>query len=204
MHPSNSKFMFIGSLYNLNTGVCEQPVVINDTPVSRTSTQKFLGVQIDEKLSWESHIDMICRKASAGIGAIRRIRDFVPQDTLETVYKALVQPYFEYCSPLWDNCGKLFKDKLQRFQSRAARVLTRGNYEVRSADVLDTLSWDTLDVRRSRAKSILMYKILNDYTAPGLRNSFIRRSADQPTYSLRNKQTDLTLPSQRRSFKKEV
>ena len=55
---------------------------------------------------------MICKKTSAGIGVMRRIKPFVPVDTLEKVYKSLVQPYFEYCSPLWDNCGKLLTDKL--------------------------------------------------------------------------------------------
>ena len=43
---------------------------------------------------------MICKKASAGNGAVRGIKPFVPVDTLEKVYKSLVQPYFEYCSPL--------------------------------------------------------------------------------------------------------
>ena len=96
---------------------------------------------------------MICKKASAGIGATRRIKPFVPVDTLEKVYKSLVQPYFEYCSPLWNNCGKLLKDKLQRFQSRAAKVLTGANYDIRSVDIIQTLSWDTLDARRLRTKS---------------------------------------------------
>ena len=113
MHPSKSKLMFIGSSYNLKIKNTEQPVVVNNTPVSRTDTHKCLGVQIDEKLSWDSHIDMICKTTSAGIGAMRRIKPFVPVDTLEKVYKSLVQPYFEYCSPLWDNCGKLLKDQLQ-------------------------------------------------------------------------------------------
>ena len=90
----------------------------------------------------------------------RYIGRYVPVDTLEKVYKSLVQPYFEYCSPLWDNCGKLLKDKLQRFQSRAARVLTGVDYDIRSADIIQTLPWDTLDARRLRAKSTLMYKIL--------------------------------------------
>ena len=63
-----------------------------------------------------------------------------PPLTLEIVNKGLVQPYFEYCSPLWDTCGKLLKDKLQRFQSRAARVLTGASYvTVRSADLIDSL-----------------------------------------------------------------
>ena len=73
LHPSKSKLMFIGSSYNLNNKNTEQPVVVNNTPVSRTDTHKCSGVQIDEKLSWDSHIDMICKKASAGIGAMRRI-----------------------------------------------------------------------------------------------------------------------------------
>ena len=50
---------------------------------------------------------------------MRRIKPFLPVDTLEKVYKNLVQP-LNIGSPLWDNCGKLLKDKLQTFQSRAA------------------------------------------------------------------------------------
>ena len=91
---------------------------------------------------------------------MRRIKPFVPPVTLQTIYKTLVQPYFDYCSPLWDNCGKVLQDKLQKFQNRAARIITGASYDVRSADVLDTLGWETLDARRSRNKSILMYKIL--------------------------------------------
>ena len=43
---------------------------------------------------------MICKKASAGIRAMRRIKPFVPVDMSEKVYKNLVQPYFEHCPPL--------------------------------------------------------------------------------------------------------
>ena len=127
---------------------------------------------------------------------------FVPVDTLEEVYKSLVQPYFEYCSPLWDNCGKLLKDKLERFQCRAARVLTGASYDIRSADLIQTLSWGTLALRWLLAKSTLMYKILNDDTASNLRNSFVRRNADQTDYHLRNSATDLTLPKPKRDFLK--
>ena len=42
-------------------------------------------------------------------------------DSLFSVYKGLVQPYFEYCTHLWDTCG--------RFRSRAARVLTGASYD---------------------------------------------------------------------------
>ena len=133
-----------------------------------------------------------------------RVLEFAPVDTLEKVHKSLLQAFFENCSPLWDNCGKLLKDKLQRLQSRDARVLTGVNYDFCSTDFIQTLSWDTLDARRLRAKSTLMYKILNDDTTPNLRNSFVRRNADQTDYHLRDSVIDLTLPKPNRELLKRT
>ena len=65
------------------------------------------------------------------------------------------------------------------------------------------LSWDTLENRRSGGQSVLMYKILNDRTAPGLRGSFVRREIDQTKYNLRNTATNLTLPKPKREFLKK-
>ena len=48
----------------------------------------------------------------------------------------------DYCSPLWDNCNKTLKDKLQKYQNRAARIIAGASYEIRSADVLQALEWE--------------------------------------------------------------
>ena len=53
------------------------------------------------------------------------------------------------------------------------------DHDTHSVDLLNMLSWGTLENRRSGAKSVLMYKILNDHTAPGLRGSSVRREIDQ-------------------------
>jgi hypothetical protein len=151
--------MFIASSYNLINKIGNTPILMNNTPIPRTSKYTCLGMDIDEKLTWDAHIDSICSKVSAGIGAMKRIKPFVPPATLQTIYKALIQPYFD-CSPLWDTCGKTLQDKLQKFQSRAARVITGASYDIRSTDVLDALGWQTLDVKRLENK-LMMYKILN-------------------------------------------
>ena len=98
-------------------------------------------------MTWEKHIDMICSKVSAGIGAIRRIRPFVPPATLKLIYNAIVQPYFDYCSPLWDNCGIGLRDRLQKFQNRTARVISGATYDVPSIDLLESLGWNNLEQR---------------------------------------------------------
>jgi hypothetical protein len=79
--------------------MCEEPVVANSKPIFRNVTQMCLGVKLDENLNWDSHVEMICKKASAAIGAMKRIKPFVPMHTLQSIYKSLVQPNFDYCSP---------------------------------------------------------------------------------------------------------
>jgi hypothetical protein len=57
------------------------------------------------------------------------------------LYNAIIQPYFDYYSPLWDNCGIGLKDRLQKYQNRAARVITGATYDIRSSELLDNLNW---------------------------------------------------------------
>jgi hypothetical protein len=58
---------------------------------------------------------MIIKKVNAGIAVIKRMKTCVPQKFLQTVYNALIQPYFDYCYQLWDTCGIGLKEKLQKW-----------------------------------------------------------------------------------------
>ena len=94
---------------------------------------KCLGVILDEKLTFKTHIEYICKKARVGIGALRRIKPFVPLCTLVPLYRSLIEPYFDYCSPLWDTCGrqmtKISKSSLYR------SPLAVSSYDVRSHSI---------------------------------------------------------------------
>ena len=177
--------MFIGSPYNLRNKVGNEPVMINDKPVTRYSSFRCLGVELDERKSWENHIDSICRKVGSGIGIIKRVKSFVAYETLKNLYNSLVLPYFHYCSPLWDNCGSMLKEKLQKLQNRAARIMTGANYDVRSTDLPPAMSWKNLNDRHKMNKSLLIFKILNNHSAPNLKDKFITRETNLSNYNLR-------------------
>ncbi len=147
---------------------------------------------------------MIIKKVNAGIAVIKRMKTYVSQEFLKTVYNALIQPYFDYCCQLWDTCGIVLKEKLQKCQSRVARVITGASYDIWSADVLATLGWQTLDNRRKYLKSIFIYKILNNETAPNLNENFLKISDCPILHQLRNSQTDLVLPFPKSQFKKKT
>ena len=120
------------------------------------------------------------------------------------IYNGLSQPYFDYCSPLWDICGQHLLDKLQKYQNRAARIIASVSYEIDSADVLETLGWETLESRRQRMKSVFLYKILNDYTAPNLKQSLVGSCPMPASYNLRSTDTDIALPKPRSKFLKKT
>jgi hypothetical protein len=73
--------MFIGSSCTLKNKVSGNPILINNKPVPRTNKYLCLGVNMDERLSWVKHIYSICSKVGAGIGAMRRVKPFVPLST---------------------------------------------------------------------------------------------------------------------------
>ena len=114
----------------------------------------------------------------------------------------MIQPYFDYCSPLWDTCDKTLKDNLQTLQNRAARIIYGANYDTRSKDILKNLQLDSLDVRRKKLKCVFLYKVLNGISAPCLRENLERLTSLSKGYDLRDSETDLKLPKPRTNFLK--
>ena len=61
---------------------------INGSPIEQVTTNKSLGVLIDDNLTWSSHIDKLIKKIASGIGAIRRVKHFVAYRALHSNYQA--------------------------------------------------------------------------------------------------------------------
>ena len=53
-------------------------LTINSFPIEQVSSTKSLSVSIYENLSWNTHIETVCKKISSALGLIKRIRDFEP------------------------------------------------------------------------------------------------------------------------------
>ena len=117
----------------------------------------------------------------------------------------MILPHFDYCSPDWDNCSKLsFIDKLQKMQSRAARVITGRSYEIRSIDVLKELDWQPLTNRRKLNKAMCMFmpKVKKNELAEPKTNMF--SISNNLNYNLRSNEINFDLPKPKTNFSKKV
>ena len=142
---------------------------------------------------------LLCKRVSCAIGALKRLRPFVSEATAIQIYRALVLPYFDYCSAVWDGLCNRLADKVQKLQNRAARVILKAKYDTSSSILRNRLSWDTLAIRRKKQKAVLMYKCLNGLVPNYLQNLFTHRCT---SYNLRNQEYKITLPKPRTDFLK--
>ena len=154
LNVAKTEFILIGSKSVINNISNSHPnVFIENKQIKQVYECKTLGVKIDQHLSWKDNTDEICKKVTAGISAIRRIRPFVDQDTLILIYNAIVRLYFDYCSEVWDVFGEAQSKRLQKLQNRAARIILNVSNDVEHNIALRALGWEPLQMERKKAKA---------------------------------------------------
>ena len=67
-------------------------ITLDGTVLEIVSSTKFLGLTIDNKLSWKPHIDSVCRTISQNIGVINKLKYYFPTSTLLMLYSSLILP----------------------------------------------------------------------------------------------------------------
>ena len=60
--------MIIGSHHLLRHLNGDLNVTVNSQQLTRVTNYRYLGIEVDEASGWQSHVDTVCKKVSAGIG----------------------------------------------------------------------------------------------------------------------------------------
>ena len=135
---------------------------MNGRPIEVTSSHTYLGIGMNNKLSWAEHISNTVSKTNKVLGLLRRNLYGCSPFVKETAF-SLVRPRLEYCSSIWDPYHQEYKNKLESVQRRAARYVCRDiRRQSHVFDMLRDLNWKTLKDRRKISRLILLYKsVLN-------------------------------------------
>jgi hypothetical protein len=153
LNVAKTEFMLIGSKPMIENIPDSCPnVYIENIQIKQVHECKTLGVTIDHHLSWKRNTENICKKVTAGISAIRRIKPFVDHDTLILIYNTIVRPYFDYCCEVGDAFGETQSKRLQKLQNRAARIILSISSDVDYTIALRTLGWSHSKQKRRRLK----------------------------------------------------
>lgn len=98
-------------------------VVIGNQSLELVQNVKFLGVFLDNKLKWDTHIDKLASRLSSAIFAISKIRQLCGFETAKLVYFAYFHSIMNYGIKFWGNAATV--NKIFVLQKRALRTLYR-------------------------------------------------------------------------------
>ena len=91
-------------------------IFINNCKLTIVSEIKYLGVIIDENLTFVRHVDYICKKIGSIVSVLGRLRNDLSEHQKFNLYKSLVQPHFTYCASVLFLCGTNEIERLQKLQ----------------------------------------------------------------------------------------
>ena len=116
------------SPHNLNIDTSSLHINLNGHKIQEVKFTKFLGVTIDEYLSWKYHVNEIACKISKVTGVLNRLKSFLPLSVLVNLYNTMILPHISYCIVIWGKCANYLLDRIFILQKRAIRIITNSHF----------------------------------------------------------------------------
>ena len=119
----------------------------------------IFGMTIDNKLPFDNHISVICKKINNQFNVMLRFRKLINKETLLKLYKAFILPHFYYCSSVWHFCGARNTDKVDNLNKRILRFILQDHsspYDI----LLSKVNLKSPFIRRLQNFMIILYKSL--------------------------------------------
>ena len=119
LNVTKSKYMiFSNSLEKL-----PDDIFVDTTALEQVSNIKFLGVNVDNKLTWKHHISTITKTISRNIGVINKLKFCLPSSNLLMLYSTLVLPYINYGILVWGNTHQYLLEKILLLKNKCLRII---------------------------------------------------------------------------------
>lgn len=84
---------------------------------------KHLGVVIDNQLSWQAHLDYLCRKLSSSLYALKRVKSISTQEAVSVAYHALFESHLRYGIAVWGSAVHTHLERVLLIQKKAIKII---------------------------------------------------------------------------------
>ena len=155
LHPDKTTYL----IFSRKKTKYSFDIKIGQVTLKESSETKYLGLLIDNKLSWKPHIKKIKSKLSSTCWALSRIRPYVNDNVLRNIYFGLIYPHLQYCIVCWG--GSTQAKELFILQKRAIRTIDRKPVTTPSSPIFNKLNLLKLEDIYKLKLGTMMLKIKN-------------------------------------------
>ena len=99
---------------------------IKNHEIERKYSARFLGVIINDKLTWKDHTLAVKAKMSRYVGVLFKLKKFLPLSARKNIFHSFIQSHLHYCSLVWGLGAKSYIEPLFAEQKKAIRSLMPG------------------------------------------------------------------------------
>ncbi len=122
--------------------------------------EKDIGVHIDNKLRFDTHISTKINKSNSIMGIVRRTFEHMDKEIFCHVFKGLVRPHLEYANQVWAPHLKKHIEAIENVQRRATKLVP-GLYDTPYQERLKILNLPSLAYRRMRGDMVEVFKLMH-------------------------------------------
>jgi hypothetical protein len=133
---------------------------LNNNEIKCEDEVILLGVTLDFRLKFHSHISNICKKASKQLNILKRIGKNLCKLGKLNIYHSFILSNFNYCPLTWHFCGEIYTKKIEKIQERALRFIY-DDYISDYNSLLQKSKLPTLKMRRMRTIAQEIHKIVH-------------------------------------------
>jgi hypothetical protein len=155
---------------------------------SEEKSTKFLGIKIDENLSWCDHIKHINTKISRAIFTIRQCKQFLPLTCMKTLYISLIHPYITYGILAWGNASKSLLYHTSILQKKAIRIISRAHYNSHTDPLFKRLNILKLSDQYEYEIALFMFKYIKGKLPSSFNGIFPYNNEIQDRFQTRQSQ----------------
>jgi hypothetical protein len=160
LNPDKSEAIIIGTDARQRHEGKISSVQLGDVEIPTSRCVRSLGVTIDRTLSFDQHVDSICKTSFCHISALRRIRPLITTADAKAIATAVITTRLDYCNSLLFGTSAANIRKLQRVQNSLARLVVGVGGRSPSAPILADLHWLPVDARIKYKIALLTFKTL--------------------------------------------
>ena len=174
-------------LFSNKRGDPQIRVKLNNVELEAKKESTFLGVIIDNNLTWKPHIKHISNKISKSIAILRILRFSFPKQIMRIIYMSLIFSHVNYCNLIWGSACKSTLEPLFRLQKKAIRLVNNSHYLEHTAPIFNSLKMLTLYQVYDNNCLIFIYKCIKANKFPNFSSRIIRNN-DVHEHNTRNNQ----------------
>ena len=162
-------------------------IKLDGVSLQKVKSTKFLGVIIDENLTWKYHIDAISKTISRNTGMLSKLKYYLPENILYSLYCTLILPYINYGVLIWGNTYETYLNKILRLQKWAIRTISNSHYRTHTGPLFK--KYNVLNIHDTFKLNLgsFMYKHQTDQL-PNIFSNYFTKHVETHKYNTRNAQ----------------